>query len=126
MQIAIHMYLDDGNSAAQGGTDRGNCGQHDVRETLENSSFVEHPAKCKWNSSTTARWLGFELDLEKGTVSVPEEKITYSLKGETSSHARIKACMCQTLGLHSWDTDIHEFGYWPCQLLYDMLYAYAD
>ena len=75
MKIVIHMYLDDGNSAAQGGTDQGNCGQYNVRERLENSGFVEHPAKCKWNPSTTARWLGFELDLEKGTVSAPAEKM---------------------------------------------------
>ena len=77
--------------------------------------------------TTTARWLGFELDLEKGTLSVLEDKITYSLKSQTSSHARInKAYMCQTLGFYSWDTGIHEFGYWPCQLLHNMLHVFTD
>ena len=46
-----------------------------VRERLEKGGLVEHLAYNNWNPSTTARWLGFELDLEKGAVSVPAEKM---------------------------------------------------
>ena len=70
----IVIYLDDGIGIARGGSEAIRVSTY-VRETLENSGFVLQPEKCSWNPCTTARWLGFELDLERGTVSVPTEKI---------------------------------------------------
>lgn len=58
-----------------------------VRNTLRDSGFVEHPEKCKWNPSTTVRWLGFVLDLETGIVSVLREKII-ALKGKLAAIVR--------------------------------------
>jgi len=32
-------------------------------------------AKCKWDASQQCTWLGFNIDLSLGVVSVPKEKI---------------------------------------------------
>ena len=68
------LYLDDGIGARKGHKGSTEASTN-VRNTLINSGFVEHPEKCKWNPSTTVRWLRFVLDLETGIVSVPREKI---------------------------------------------------
>ena len=72
--VKIVVYLDDGIGAGKGHIGAMEASAY-VRNTLRKSGFVDHPEKCKWNPSATVRWLGFELDLETGTVSVPREKI---------------------------------------------------
>ena len=34
-----------------------------------------HAEKCHWVPQQTGRWLGFDIDLKKGTISIPHEKI---------------------------------------------------
>ena len=72
--VKIVVYLDDGIGAGKGhkgSTEASTC----VKNTLIKCCFVEHPEKCKWNPSTTVKWLRFVLELETGIVSVPREKI---------------------------------------------------
>ena len=46
-----------------------------VREDLAKAGLVENTAKCRWVPSQQMSWLGFQLDLNGGVISVPEEKI---------------------------------------------------
>ena len=80
----ILLYLDNGIvsvSAAEKAS-------HKVRGDLVRAGLVEHSAKCSWVPSQQAKWLGFNLDLEQGQISVPEEKID-ALK-ENLSHLMSK------------------------------------
>ena len=46
-----------------------------VREDLAKASLIEHSARCIWEPTLKLKWLGFDLDLDKGQISVPEEKL---------------------------------------------------
>ena len=56
---------------------------HKVRQNLVWAGLVEHTSKCSWVPSQQAKWLGFNLDLQQGVISVPEEKIM-ALKSQLS------------------------------------------
>ena len=49
---------------------------HSLRADLAKAGLVEHSAKCTWEPTQKLCWLGFELDLEVGFISVPQHKIT--------------------------------------------------
>ena len=68
------LYLDDGIVAVKG-KQQAEEASHKVRQDLVKVGLVEHTAKCSWVPSQQARWLGFNLDLQQGVISVPEEKI---------------------------------------------------
>ena len=42
---------------------------------VKQAGFVVNVAKCKWTSSQQGTWLGFDIDLHLGRISVPQEKI---------------------------------------------------
>ena len=67
------LYLDDGIVAVEGELAALEASQR-VRADLVRAGLVEHTAKCSWIPSRQAKWLGFNLDLEQGVISVPEEK----------------------------------------------------
>ena len=45
-----------------------------VKQDLARAGFVAHKEKSQWMPSQKMQWLGFDLDLEKGVVSVPPHK----------------------------------------------------
>ena len=46
-----------------------------LRETLAKAGWVCNEAKSAWAPTHRLQWLGFELDLKEGCISVPPEKI---------------------------------------------------
>ena len=50
---------------------------------LVKAGLVEHLAKCSWVPSQQSSWLGFDMDLSQGVISVPKEKVM-ALKGQMS------------------------------------------
>ena len=46
-----------------------------VQDTLDKARFATHVEKSHWKPSSTARWLGFLLHLEKGCVIALPEKV---------------------------------------------------
>ena len=74
------LYLDDGIVAVSG-KEAANLASHRIREDLLKAGLVEHTAKCSWTPSQRTTWLGFQLDLSKAVISVPEGKII-SLKAQ--------------------------------------------
>ena len=86
------LYLDDGIVAVAGKEAAGRASRK-VREDLVRAGLVENSAKCSWEPSQQAKWLGFELDLEQGQISIPEEKIE-ALKahlGQAADQPTLKA-----------------------------------
>ena len=84
--VKIVVYLDDGIGAATGrvGADLATVL---VRDTLDKAGFVVHAEKSHWEPSTTARWLGFLLDLGRGCIIVLPEKIV-ALKDRIAALAK--------------------------------------
>ena len=68
------IYLDDGIVAVSG-KEAAHKASHSVRTDLAKAGFVEHSAKCMWEPTQNLCWLGFELDLKVGFISVPRSKI---------------------------------------------------
>ena len=48
---------------------------HKVRQDLIDAGLVEHTDKCNWVPVQQVTWLGFNLDLEKGQIYMPTEKV---------------------------------------------------
>ena len=46
-----------------------------VRDALKCAGLVVHEGKSVWFPSLSTAWLGFDADLERGCVSVPEAKL---------------------------------------------------
>ena len=53
----------------------------EVRNDLSNAGLVENTEKSNWVPSQCLTWLGFVIDLEKGKVVVPKEKLD-ALRGQ--------------------------------------------
>lgn len=83
--LQVLLYLDDGIVAVKGEkqAEEASC---QVKEDLARAGLVEHTAKCCWMPSQHAKWLGFKLDLQRGVISVPEEKIV-ALRSQLSRAA---------------------------------------
>ena len=45
-----------------------------IKSSLQSAGFVINDAKSVWIPSNCVNWLGFEIDLLKGCVSVPQTK----------------------------------------------------
>ena len=72
--LRVVLYLDDGIVAADGKAAAARASAK-VRSDLRKAGLVEHTAKRNWNPSQKVVWLGFNLDLEAGLISIPGEKI---------------------------------------------------
>ena len=68
------VYLDDGIVAVNG-MEAAEQTSAIVRQDLANAGFLAHEQKSQWIPSQKIHWLGFDLDLERGVVSVPPQKI---------------------------------------------------
>ena len=92
------VYLDDGIVAVQG-LEAAKRSSHMVKDTLVNAGFVTHVEKSQWEPSQIMSWLGFDLDLKKGIISVPTHKINAlkdviaGLQGQQSVSAKQIACV---------------------------------
>ena len=47
-----------------------------IRQMLSRAGFVLNEEKSKLLPSKCVRWLGFDVDINKGCINVPEEKVT--------------------------------------------------
>ena len=81
------LYLDDGIVAVTG-KENAEKASLKVREDLVKAWLVENTAKCSWELSQQIKWLGFELDLQQGQISVPQEKISL-LKAQLGKTVRV-------------------------------------
>ena len=72
--LRVVVYLDDG-IAASGGELKAGKDSIRIQCDLDRAGFVANMAKCKWTPSQQCSWLGFDVDLHQGILSVPQEKI---------------------------------------------------
>ena len=68
------MYFDDGIVASNEYTAALRASQR-VKSDLQRSGLVAHMEKSVWDPTQTLKWLGFDLNLSQGVVSVPTVKI---------------------------------------------------
>ena len=64
-------HLDDGIIAVSAAAQA----SHKVRQDLRDAGLVEHIEKCNWVPTQQITWLGFLLDLDKGQIFVPTDKV---------------------------------------------------
>ena len=68
------MYLDDGLGYGSK-YEEAKSASDSIRADLIASGFVPNVQKSKWEPSKTLEWLGYDIDLDAGSVSVPERRI---------------------------------------------------
>ena len=69
--LRVIIYLDDGIVAVQG---KGAAEAASMR-VQSKAGLVENVEKCLWTPVLHLTWLGFDLDLHKGVIEVPQSKI---------------------------------------------------
>ena len=72
--LRILVYLDDGLCAV-GGESNALEASLLVCSTLEQAGFVANTAKSIWTPTQRLQWLGFVIDLSKGHIEVPGDKV---------------------------------------------------
>ena len=72
--LRVVVYLDDG-IVASGSELKAGKDIIRIQRDLDRAGFVANMAKCKWTPSQQCSWLGFDVDLHQGILSVPQEKI---------------------------------------------------
>ena len=72
--LRVIIHLDDGIVAVQG-REATEGATAKVQSELRQAGLVEHPKKCNWTPVQCLMWLGFNIDLEKGVIGVPQPKI---------------------------------------------------
>ena len=73
------IYLDDGVVAVKG-KDAADAASRRVRNDLSKAGLVENTEKSSWVPAQRLAWLGFIIDLEKGKMEVPMEKLEALLR----------------------------------------------
>ena len=68
------MYLDDGIVSSQNESSA-KASSAWVRDTLGKAGWVCNESKSVWVPTQELCWLGFNLNLSKGSILVPEEKV---------------------------------------------------
>ena len=51
-----------------------------VSQDIANSGFLSHVKKCNWDPCQFLTWLGTDIDLDQGTLQIPQTKIDKTLK----------------------------------------------
>ena len=69
------MYLDDGICSVEGKKEADLASQF-VQDTLNKAGVVVNDKKSSWNPSHCMTWLGFDVDLSHGCISVPEKRLS--------------------------------------------------
>lgn len=72
--IRITLYIDDGLAVVNDHQKAVEASAF-VRATLDNAGFTHHPEKSNWVPVQRLTWLGFVIDMCKGQLEVPQEKI---------------------------------------------------
>ena len=68
------MYLDDG-IAAVAGEEAACTASSMVQNDLCQAGLVVNVSKCKWEPNQKCSWLGFDIDLNLGQISAPQDKV---------------------------------------------------
>lgn len=93
--IKVVMYIDDGIIVAptvSKTTSESKC----IWESLHRPGFVINKEKSNWEPSQSGLWLGFKIDLGKGTLAIPIEK-TAQLKDMIANTQQSSTIMPKTL-----------------------------
>eukprot|EP00731_Ephydatia_muelleri_P008337 Em0004g675a len=72
-----------------------------VRDTLDRAGWVCNEAKSVWVPTHELVWLGFNLNLSKGSISVPEEKVRalqHSLKVAVKTSSLLAKTVASLIG----------------------------
>ena len=90
--LRIIVYLHDGLCAVTGEADAHKASMF-VRVALDKSGFLANKQKSIWTPTKRLKWLGFMLDMEKGHIEVPAERLAATRKklDETCALNRIQA-----------------------------------
>ena len=72
--LRIIVYLDDG-IAAVAGEEAACTASSMVQEDLHRAGLVVNVSKCKWVPNQKCAWLGFDIDLNLGQISAPQDKV---------------------------------------------------
>ena len=94
------IYLADGIVAVNGEA-AAKSASSQVRAELVMAGLIEHTANCIWTPTTQIGWLGFDLDLSKGVISVPKTKLDalYKQLEEATKGETIQArCLASIIG----------------------------
>ena len=88
--IRCVVYIDDSLIIAAG-LERASQDSNYVKESLELAGLVVNVEKINWEPRQSGHWLGFELNLALGCISVPAGKVA-SLK-QCLLHAKESQCL---------------------------------
>ena len=72
--LRVVVYLDDGIAAGTSAKQALKVSRQ-IQEDLCSAGFITNIEKSKWVPSQQCAWLGFEIDIAAGRVSVPQQKI---------------------------------------------------
>ena len=86
--LRIIVYLDDGLCATKGETNALEASAL-VQSTLNSAGFVAHATKSIWKPTQRLQWLGFVVDLSKGQIEVPEDKLA-AVKGKLQKSYQLR------------------------------------
>ena len=70
--VRVVVYLDDGLVAVEGVQNATKVSTV-VQQDLIKAGWVENVTKSEWVPSQQRSWLGFNIDLEKGTIEVSQQ-----------------------------------------------------
>lgn len=123
--IRIVLYIDDGIVLAASSEEAVQISVI-IQNTLGKAGLVVQPKKCSWDPSHTGHWLGFNLDLLKGVISVPQDKmldlrnqLTVALQAEVLPAKAIASLVGRLISM--------SFGLGPiCRFRTRALYAVLD
>ena len=73
-ELRTVLYLDDGIVAVKG-KESADQESRQVQLDLANAGLIANNAKSQWVPVKKLTWLGFQIELEKGKLSVPEQKL---------------------------------------------------
>ena len=72
--IRVIIYIDDGIVAVEG-EEKAKLLSTLIQNDLRQAGFITNIEKCNWVPSRCTTWLGFDINLERGQLAVPERKI---------------------------------------------------
>ena len=68
------LYLNDGIVAVKG-KENADHESSQVRQDLAKAGLIANDVKSQWTPVKKLTWLGFEIEIERGILTVPEQKL---------------------------------------------------
>jgi hypothetical protein len=93
--LRLVVYLDDG-LCAMGGEAKALEASELVRSTLDQAGFVVNAKKSVWRPTQRLQWLGFIVDLDKGQIEIPAERVA-ALRSKLQSVCPLQRVPAKTL-----------------------------